>query len=690
MRAPGDAGPAAESRPARPAGRWEAAALLLITLLAAALRLYRLPEVPPGLHYDEAFNGVSARSLLEDGTPRIFFADDMGEEPLAISVVAVALALLGEEAWIIRLVSAVAGILTVPLAWWLGRGIFCRALPALATALVLAILYWHVTFSRIGMEPIFVPLTATLAFAALLHGLRDAGARPGRRQLPALLLAGLALGGSLYTYKAGYFVPVLAAAFVAYAALLERGFLRRNGRGLLLAAAVALLVAAPLLAYFAAHPDHFLQRPASVALSTAPQDALPAMVSNLPEVLGMFFVRGDANPRSNLPGRPILDPFLALLFVAGLARAVARFRQPREMLPVLWLAVMVVPTLITTDAPHFGRAIGAPPAVAALCAGGLAALRTWVAALGRRLAGVGPGILRGATAALLGLGLAFSGFLTARDYFQAWAQSGDLFFAYDEGLAGIAHYVDGLPAGEAVYLTPTPADHYTLQFLLQRQVASFDGRAGHVFPPPHRAATQVIILAEDGASLPALQSARPDGGVTWTLDDRYGRPYAVAYHLPPRPDPAPAPPHAVQAALGVGARLLGYALDAEVAAPGDVIHLILYWQALEPMEADYTVFAHLLGENNAEGGGPVWAGHDSQPDTGHYPTSAWQPGEVILDVHPLAIPAGAPPGDYTLEAGLYLLATMERLPAWQATGERLPGDAVVLGTLQVTIEEEEP
>ncbi|MDD3825216.1 MAG: glycosyltransferase family 39 protein, partial [Anaerolineae bacterium] len=316
MRAPGDAGPAAESRPARPAGRWEAAALLLITLLAAALRLYRLPEVPPGLHYDEAFNGVSARSLLEDGTPRIFFADDMGEEPLAISLVAVALALLGEEAWIIRLVSAVAGILTVPLAWWLGRGIFCRALPALATALVLAILYWHVTFSRIGMEPIFVPLTATLAFAALLHGLRDAGARPGRRQLPALLLAGLALGGSLYTYKAGYFVPVLAAAFVAYAALLERGFLRRNGRGLLLAAAVALLVAAPLLAYFAAHPDHFLQRPASVALSTAPQDALPAMVSNLPEVLGMFFVRGDANPRSNLPGRPILDPFLALLFVA--------------------------------------------------------------------------------------------------------------------------------------------------------------------------------------------------------------------------------------------------------------------------------------------------------------------------------------------------------------------------------------
>jgi 4-amino-4-deoxy-L-arabinose transferase-like glycosyltransferase len=695
-------------------GRWggQALALLLITLLAAALRLYRLPDVPPGLHYDEAFNGVSARTVLQERALRIFFAEDMGEEPLAISILAVALALLGDEAWVIRLVSAIAGILTVPLAWWLGRGIFRRPLPALGTALVLAILYWHVTFSRIGMEPIWVPFFATLAFAALLHGLRDplhpAGppdapaARGGARQRQtwALLLAGLALGGSLYTYKAGYFVPFLAAFFLAYAALMQRGFMRRNGRSLLLVAAVALLVAAPLLVYFAANPAHFAQRPASVALTTSTdesQEPLGALAANVPRVLGMFFLRGDANPRSNLPGRPVLDPFLALLFLAGLARALLRFRHPREVLPVLWLGVMIVPTLITTDAPHFGRAIGALPAVAALCAGGLGALASWMATLGKlhpaATAEEGkprrtlPLVL---AAAVLGAGLTFSGLSTARDYFQAWAQSGDLFYAYDVGLVEVAGYVEGLPSDEEVYLTPTAGDHYTLQYLVGRHVASFDGRAGHVYPPPWRAATQIVVVAEDAASLAALQSARPDGAITWTLKDRYGRDYAVAYHLPAHPAPAPVPPHSLQAVLGTGARLLGYALDREVAQPGDTVHLILYWQARELMAADYTVFTHLLGEINPANGGPLWAGHDGQPDAGRYPTSAWRPGEVILDVHPLAIPEDAPPGEYSLQAGLYLLSTMERLPAWQAAGARVPEDAVPLGKLRVTLMAEEP
>jgi 4-amino-4-deoxy-L-arabinose transferase-like glycosyltransferase len=705
MNAPAET-PRADGRCGRKKRRgWEAIALLLITLLSAALRLHRLPDVPPGLHYDEAFNGVSARTVLEERALRIFFADDMGEEPLAISVLALALAVLGDEPWIIRLVSAIAGILTVPLAWWLGRGLYRRPLPALGTALVLAILYWHVSFSRIGMEPIWLPFFATLAFAALLHGLRDPHRAPGLPQTPAsnagaghgprwaLVLAGLALGGSLYTYKAGYFVPLLAAVFVACAALLERDFVRRNGRGLLLVAAVALLVAAPLLAYFASNPAHFMQRPASVALNAGgdnPQESLPALAANLPRVLGMFFLRGDANPRSNLPGRPVLDPFLALLFVAGLARAIARFGRPREMLPALWLGVMIVPTLVTTDAPHFGRAIGATPAVAALCAGGLAALASWTAALGRlrpaparASGGSRMALLQTSTAALLVLGLISSGLSTARDYFQAWARSGDLFYAYDVGLVQVAGYVEGLPAAEKVYLTPTPGDHYTLQYLLKRQVASFDGRAGHVFPPALRSATQIVVVAEDGASLPALQSARPDGAIAWTLEDRYGRPYAVAYHLPARADPAPVPPYPVQATLGTGVRLLGYALDAKVVAPGEVVHLVLYWQALEPMAVDYTVFTHLLGENNPASGGPLWAGHDGQPDAGRYPTSAWQPGEIVLDVHPLAIPPDTPPGEYSLQAGLYLLASMERVPAWQAAGERLPEDAVPLGNVGV-------
>ena len=131
------------------------------------------------------------------------------------------------------------------------------------------------------------------------------------------------------------------------------------------------------------------------------------------------------------------------------------------------------------------------------------------------------------------------------------------------------------------------------------------------------------------------------------------------------------------------ARLLGYSVDTEAAAPGSTVNLVLTWLALAPLDDDYTAFTHLLGEHNPATNGPLWAGHDGQPDGGHYPTTDWQPGQTILDVHPLAIPADAPPGDYGLEAGLYRLATMARLPATDESGHRLPNDAVLLGTVEV-------
>jgi len=693
--------------------------LLAITLLAAGLRFYRLTEIPPGLHYDEAFKGTTARAMLEGAPLQIFFRSNMGEEPAAMYLVMAALQVVGQEPWVVRLPSAIVGTLTVPLAWWLGRELWRLArlqrhlrrrwaahparngaegasrperedlgeqLVGLGTATVLAILYWHLNFSRLGMEPILVPFFATLAFAALAHGL-NAGYCGKPRSL-AFGLSGLALGGSLYTYKAGYFVPVLAVLFIAYAAIVERGFLRRHGRGLLVASLVALLVTLPIGTYFATHPADFLHRPTSVALTYADQPGGPQgqealegswLADNLLRVLGMFFVHGDDNPRSNLPGRPALDPFLALLFLVGLGRALAGFCRPALALLPIWLLTMIVPTIVTEYAPHFARAIGATPAVAVLCSLGGWTLWQGVSRLGRRW-------LAAALGLALALGLVFSGALAARDYFCTWAQSPDLFYAHDVGLVNIAEYINTLPSDENVYVTPTSREHYTLQYVANRPFASFDGRAGLVLPPPGPAATVIVILREDQATLPALEKARPDGTIALTLADDNGSPYATAYHLPRTNEgdrSSPPPDHAVEATLGSAVRLLGYSVGREKVAPGDTLYLVLHWQALAPLDEDYTVFAHLLGAHNPATNGPLWAGHDSQPVGGHYPTGVWQPGEVILDVHPLTIPADAPPGEYTLEAGLYLLSTMTRLPATDGSGNPLPNDAVLLGAIEV-------
>ena len=50
---------------------------------------------------------------------------------------------------------------------------------------------------------------------------------------------------------------------------------------------------------------------------------------------------------------------------------------------------------------------------------------------------------------------------------------------------------------------------------------------------------------------------------------------------------------------------------------------------------------------------------DAQPVGGNFPTSAWQPGEVIEDVH--ALPAGSDLPIPQASIGLYRLDTGERL-----------------------------
>jgi hypothetical protein len=99
--------------------------------------------------------------------------------------------------------------------------------------------------------------------------------------------------------------------------------------------------------------------------------------------------------------------------------------------------------------------------------------------------------------------------------------------------------------------------------------------------------------------------------------------------------------------------------------------LILYWQTTAPLPANYTAFIHLRAPD-----GFVRAQADGPPVSSHYPTTAWPPGQIIQDIHPL------PPEEWAqidhLAVGLYHPATTQRLPAFDANGRRLTEDALIL------------
>ena len=138
--------------------------------------------------------------------------------------------------------------------------------------------------------------------------------------------------------------------------------------------------------------------------------------------------------------------------------------------------------------------------------------------------------------------------------------------------------------------------------------------------------------------------------------------------------PLAEPRYSQQVNWGRKAMLLGFDLDALAFQPGEVVHLTLYWKALEDMDIDYTVFVHLLDRHaNRYGQG------DALPMQGSFPTKQWQPGEIIRDEHLIPIAPDAPPGEYVLQVGLYdALYTHQRLSAYAPDGSRWPEDAAQL------------
>jgi len=103
--------------------------------------------------------------------------------------------------------------------------------------------------------------------------------------------------------------------------------------------------------------------------------------------------------------------------------------------------------------------------------------------------------------------------------------------------------------------------------------------------------------------------------------------------------------------------LTGYGLSRASVTRGGALAVALQWRALESMPVDYKFFLVLLGPDGA-----VYALHDGMPLNWLWPTSRWQPGEVVDDRWGLQVQFDAPPGNYWLYLGAYDPATGARIP----------------------------
>lgn len=634
-------------RPTR--GWW--LALAGVTAVAFLFSFYRLSELPPGLHYDEAFDGLDAFGLLSTPLRQwpIFFTGNFGREPLFIYLLAASQALFGPSVLSLRLVPALTGGLLSPalvwLGWELGPGLGVSDRPRFALwsgAAALALL-WTQIFARYAIRIELFGLVAVLIFASLWRAWRTNRWRWWG-------LAGVLAGLSFYTYLPARLLPLVFVPVGVLAVWRRRAALRRRLPGLILTGTVSACVAFPLALYFFRNPVSFSTRTTQVSILG--QGAV-AILRNVKLVLGMAFLQGDANPRYNLPGRPALDWIMAVPFLAGMGYLIRFFLRPAALFLLTWLAVLLLPTLFSEYAPSFQRAIGAAPAFAIVIGLGLDAIVGWASRRwrpGRRWLGWA------AWAALVA-----SILLTWRS-FAAWSASPELFFARDSGFARLAELVakdDERP----VYLSPRGYDHPTLRYLLLADPAppdlrGFDGRI--CIRIPSGAAGYYFLNQEDFRGLTLLSSYLPDASAQVVVSDPGGQPWASTLVQPPSgrvqlPEMTPLP---VELSDGVG--FLGYWLSDNRLRPGDRLYVRLFWQSQATPQKDYTTFVHLLGAQ-ADGSLARIAGADAPPGNGSCSTSTWQPGEIVVDELQVELPASLAAGDYSLGLGLYEPVSGQRL-----------------------------
>jgi len=327
---------------------------LLITLAAFALRVVALADVPPGWRDDELIETLVISRNILGGDLRFYYPDASGHEALYHALNALFLAWFGPGALGIRLLSAFLGTLAVPLTYATARRMFGPAVGLTAAAL-LAVSFWGLMYSRVGIRHVSTPVFALAAFfffwRAMMgdrrrptadrsqKGERGTNASPwnlepgtwnlvrrsavgGQRSAILFAAAGLFLGLGFHSYFASRGAPLIPLAFLGYVALVAPGVLRRSWRGLLVMAGVAALVALPLVLALAAQPAAEARvGELALPLTEARAGDFGRLLDHAAAALLMPHAAGDPEWLYNVPGRPVFGPLGAVAFWLGVALA---------------------------------------------------------------------------------------------------------------------------------------------------------------------------------------------------------------------------------------------------------------------------------------------------------------------------------------------------------------------------------
>ncbi|MBM2805144.1 MAG: hypothetical protein HW419_3037 [Deltaproteobacteria bacterium] len=371
--------------------------LLVIIVVAGALRLAELGQIPAGINVDEAANAWNAYTLLKTGKDQhgvgwpILYTRAFGENRSTSYIYALIpfQALGGMSIQTTRLPAALGGLLSVLLMYFVGARLFGQSAGMIAAGM-LALNPWHLQISRLGVEASLSPLLVLASLAALLWAnlpVVDNNQRPARPLFA--MLAGLVLGLSLYGYWAvRIFLPLffIGAVAVTWRLRWQRPKTRDGTLAIGAFLLALVLTCAPLFWRHVVDPE-IGKRARIQGWVWEESDSLiqkiAKVVNRYPGHFGadFLFINGDHDPAYS----PLTDtalfhwydlPFLVLGLIACVRRARA---SPPARLLLLWVILYPVADLLARHSSlHSLRSLPGLPGLILLAALGVVHAWKWL------------------------------------------------------------------------------------------------------------------------------------------------------------------------------------------------------------------------------------------------------------------------------------------------------------------------
>jgi 4-amino-4-deoxy-L-arabinose transferase-like glycosyltransferase len=346
--------------------------IIFFTILALAvfMRLYEINSVPAGCFYDEAVGALTAQGILSGKLPPVFdLSSGVTSASATLYILAAFFKFFGIGVVQIRLVSAVAGILTVPALYFFIRYI-SGPLPAIIGGLLFAAMRWNVVFSRIGFNAIFAVLMVILILYFAIRAFYG-------EKIFDFILLGFSLAFSLYTYQSARLAPFVIIVFAVFVFIRDGKFFGRNLKKIIVSASVALVISLPMAVSAAENLNSFMLRQNQVSIFNSTvqwseknrewfTDTRPKIVvfaDNVARTLLMFNFRGDTNNRHNLSGFPELDFYSGIFAFIGFVYLLSRLASPPYFLMLSGFLIFMTAGFLTIEAPQSLRTLSAAPFV---------------------------------------------------------------------------------------------------------------------------------------------------------------------------------------------------------------------------------------------------------------------------------------------------------------------------------------